>query len=81
MQYPLSRDEHVAMARCLSGISKQLQDVSDLFATRYGKHCGISQTAVETLRASTDLERKFMLLENAPEAHAGAALEAVAAGR
>ena len=81
MQYPLSRDEHVAMARYLSGISKQLQDVSDLFATRYGKHSGIAETAVETLRSSTALEHELMLLESAPAAHAEAALEAVAAGR
>lgn len=63
MQYPLSRDEHAAMGRYLSGIRKQLQDVSDLFTTRYGKNSSIAEIAVKTLVSSTLLEHELMLLE------------------
>ncbi len=63
MQYPLSRDEHAAMARYLSGIRKQLQDVSDLFTARYGKDSSIAEIAVKTLVSSTLLEHELMLLE------------------
>lgn len=63
MEYPLSRDEHAAMTRYLSGIRKQLQDVSDLFTSRYGKNSGIAEIAVKTLVSATLLEHEFMLLE------------------
>lgn len=69
MQYPLSQDEHAAMARYLSGIRKQLQDVSDLFAARYGRDSGIAEIAVKTLVSSTLLEHELMLLENETDAH------------
>lgn len=67
MQYPLSRDEHAAMARYLSGIRKQLQDVSDLFAARYGKNSSIAEIAVKTLVSSTLLEHELMLLDDSSE--------------
>jgi hypothetical protein len=63
VEYPLSRDEHAAMARYLSSIRKQLQDVSDLFATRYGKSSNIAEIAVKTLVSSTLLEHELMLLD------------------
>ena len=63
MQYPLSRDEHAAMSRYLSGIRKQLQEVSDLFTARYGKSSSIAEIAVKTLVSSTLLEHELMLLE------------------
>jgi hypothetical protein len=63
VQYPLSRDEHAAMARYLSGIRKQLQDVSDLFTARYGKSSSIAEIAVKTLVSSTLLEHELMLLD------------------
>ena len=63
MQYPLSPDEHAAMARYLSGIRKQLQEVSDLFAARYGKSSSIAEIAVKALVSSTLLEHELMLLE------------------
>ena len=69
MQYPLSRDEHAAMARYLSGIRKQLQDVSDLFTTRYGKNSNIAEVAVKTLVSTTLLEHEFLLLDGDAEAH------------
>jgi hypothetical protein len=51
------------MARYLSGIRKQLQDVSDLFTARYGKNSSIAEIAVKTLVSSTLLEHELMLLE------------------
>jgi len=67
LQYPLSRDEHAAMARYLSGIRKQLQEVSDLFTARYGKNSSIAEIAVKTLVSSTLLEHELILLEGALE--------------
>jgi hypothetical protein len=63
VQYPLSRDEHAAMARYLSGIRKQLQDVSDLFTARYGKNSSIAEIAVKTLVSSTLLEHELLLMD------------------
>jgi hypothetical protein len=63
VQYPLSRDEHAAMVRYLSGIRKQIQDVSDLLTARYGKNSGIAESAVKTLVAATLLEHELLLLE------------------
>ena len=68
MQYPLSQDEHAAMARYLSGIRKQLQDVSDLFAARYGKNSSIAEIAVKTLVSATLLEHELLLLESETQA-------------
>jgi len=67
MQYPLSRDEQAAMTRYLSGIRKQLQDVSDLFTARYGKNSNIAEIAVKALVSSTLLEHEMLMLENAQE--------------
>jgi hypothetical protein len=67
VEYPLSRDEHAAMTRYLSGVRKQLQDVSDLFTSRYGKSSNIAEVAVKTLVSATLLEHEFMLLEAEPE--------------
>jgi hypothetical protein len=51
------------MARYLSGLRKQLQDVSDLFTARYGKNSSIAEIAVKALVSSTLLEHELMLLE------------------
>ena len=67
MQYPLSRDEQAAMTRYLSGIRKQLQDVSDLFTARYGKNSNIAEIAVKALVSSTLLEHEMMMLESMEE--------------
>ncbi len=67
MQYPLSRDEQAAMTRYLSGIRKQLQDVSDLFTARYGKNSNIAEIAVKALVSSTLLEHEMLMLESANE--------------
>jgi hypothetical protein len=64
VQYPLSRDEHVAMARYLSGIVKQLQDVSDLFTSRYGRDSSVAEIAVKTLVSATLLEHELTLIDS-----------------
>jgi hypothetical protein len=61
--YPLSRDEHAAMARCLAGITKQLSDVSDLFTARYGTDSRIAERAVQAA-ASASLLQDELLFEH-----------------
>jgi hypothetical protein len=63
VQYPLSRDEHAAIARYLSGIVKQLQDVSDLFIARYGKDSSVAEIAVKALISATLLEHELTLID------------------
>jgi DNA-directed RNA polymerase specialized sigma subunit len=75
VQFPLSRDEHAAISRYLSGIRKQLQDVSDLFATRYGRDSSIAELAVKTLVSSTLLEHELMLLDGEAESSVQVAQE------
>jgi hypothetical protein len=53
------------MARYLSGIKRQLQEVSDLFKSRYGKASEISQSAAGTLSSVALLERDFLRLDEA----------------
>jgi DNA-directed RNA polymerase specialized sigma subunit len=67
VQYPLSRDEHAAVARYVSAIRKQLQDVSDLFTARYGRDSSIAEIAVKTLVSSTLLEHELMLVASEVE--------------
>jgi hypothetical protein len=78
VQYPLSRDEHAAMMRCLSSIRRQLQDVSDLFTARYGKNSSIAEIAVKTLVSSTLLEHEMTLLEGEAESNVEPAIEGIA---
>lgn len=75
MQYPLSRDEHAALMRYLTGIRKQLQDVSDLFTMRYGKNSSIAEIAAKSLVSSTLLEHELSLLDREPEAQGNERLE------
>ena len=63
VQFPLSNDERAAIARYLSGIRKQLQDVSDLFGTRYGKRSEIAEESVRTLASVARLEGKFLRVD------------------
>jgi DNA-directed RNA polymerase specialized sigma subunit len=74
VQYPLSRDEHAAVVRYVSGIRKQLQDVSDLFTARYGRDSSIAEIAVKTLVSSTLLEHELMLMSSEAEGLAESAL-------
>lgn len=78
VQYPLSQDEHSAMARYVSSIRKQLQDVADLFAKRYGRDSSIAEIAVKTLVSSTLLEHELMLLEGEVDSAVESRLEAIA---
>jgi len=64
VQYPLSRDEHAAIARYLSGIVKQLQDVSDLFTARYGRDSSVAEIAVKALISATLLEHELTLIDD-----------------
>jgi hypothetical protein len=77
MQYPLSRDEHAAMMRYLTGIRKQLQDVSDLFTARYGKNSSIAEIAAKSLVSSTLLEHELSILEADPDAPLDSSVEMV----
>ena len=63
MQYPLSREEQAAMFRCLSAIRQQLQDVSDLFSSRYGKNSNLAGIAANSVVCTTLLERELLLSE------------------
>jgi hypothetical protein len=56
------------MSRCLSQVRKQIQDASDLFASRYGKDSSIAEIAVKTLVSATLLEHELMLLEGQADA-------------
>jgi len=67
------------MARCLSGIRKQLQDVFDLFAARYGKNSSIAEIAVKTLVSATLLEHELMMLEGEREPVSEADLDGIPA--
>lgn len=80
LQYPLSDNEHAAMSRYLAGMRKQLQDVCDLFTTRYGRNSSIAEIAVKTLVSATLLEHELMLLDEGRESMDEAeALHSVAA--
>ena len=70
MQLSLSREEHAALARVLTAIRKQLQDVSDLFSTRYRRDSSIAEAAVKTLVSTTLLEHEFLHLDRSGEAAA-----------
>jgi hypothetical protein len=60
VEYPLSREEHAAVARCLAGIRKQLNDISDLFTARYGKDSRIGERAVQAVMSATLLEHELL---------------------
>ena len=60
MQHPLSSDEHGAIVRYISGIRKQLQEVSDLFSARYGKNSCVAETAVKALVSTTLFEHEVL---------------------
>jgi hypothetical protein len=64
VQYPLSRDEHAAIARHLGGIRRHLQEISDLFSSRYGKDSSIAEMAVKALVSTTLLEHELTLLHD-----------------
>ena len=75
MQYSFSHDEHTAISRYLSGIRKQLQDVSDLVSSRYGKNTSIAEIAVKTLVSATLLEHELLVLQNGRESESSAEVQ------
>lgn len=66
MSDPLSRDEHAAMTRYVATIRRQLQEVSELFSTRYGARSTVAEIAGKALVCTTLLEHEMLLLERTP---------------
>ena len=66
MSDPLSRDEHAAMTRYVATIRRQLQEVSELFSTRYGARRTVAEIAGKALVCTTLLEHEMLLLERTP---------------
>lgn len=59
-RYPLSRDEHAAMARYVASIRQQLQEVSELFSSRYGKESNLTDLSAKALVCTTLLEHELL---------------------
>jgi hypothetical protein len=64
-RYALSRDEHAAMARYVASIRQQLQEVSELFASRYGKESNLADLSAKALVCTTLLEHELLYAEPA----------------
>jgi hypothetical protein len=77
MPYPLSRDEHAAMLRYISGIRRQLQDASDLLSSRYGKSSNLAEISVKALVCTTLLEHELLLIESQSNSESPIAQEAL----
>jgi hypothetical protein len=54
--YPLSRDERAAMSRYVASIRQQLQEVSELFSSRYGTESTFASLSAKALMFATLLE-------------------------
>jgi hypothetical protein len=63
VQYPFSREERAAMTRYLSAIRQQLQDVTDLFSSRYGKNSNLAEIAAKSVVCTTSLERELLVAD------------------
>jgi hypothetical protein len=61
VQYPLSREEQAAMARYLSAIGRQLQDVSDLLSSRYGRNSSLAEIAARSVVCAKLLEGALLV--------------------
>jgi hypothetical protein len=64
-RYALSRDEHAAMARYVASIRQQLQEVSELFSSRYGKESNLADLSGKALVCTTLLEHELLYSEPA----------------
>ncbi len=62
-RYALSRDEHAAMARYVASIRQQLQEVSELFGSRYGKESNLADLSAKALVCTTLLEHELLYAE------------------
>jgi hypothetical protein len=65
VRYALSRDEHAAMARYVASIRQQLQEVSELFTSRYGKESNLADLSAKALVCTTLLEHELLYAESA----------------
>jgi len=61
--HPLSEDERTAMTRCVANIKKQLQDMSDLFGSRYGETNSLTNLSSKALVCAALLEDELVHLE------------------
>jgi len=57
---PLSEDERAAMLRYVASIKKQLQEVSELFAARYGKTNSLADLSAKALVCTALLEDELL---------------------
>jgi hypothetical protein len=51
------------MTRYLSAIRQQLQDVTDLFSSRYGKNSNLAEIAAKSVVCTTSLERELLVAD------------------
>jgi hypothetical protein len=58
--YPLSRDERAAMSRYVASIRQQLQEVSELFSSRYGRESTFAGLSDKALMFATLLEDELI---------------------
>jgi len=57
---PLSEDERAAIVRYVASIKKQLQEVSELFGTRYGKTNSLADLSAKALVCTALLEDELL---------------------
>jgi hypothetical protein len=62
-KYPLSRDEQAAVARCVADIRKQLQGMSELFSSRYGKESSLAELSAKALVCTAILQDELSYAE------------------
>lgn len=58
--HPLSEDERAAMTRYVASIKKQLQEVSELFGSRYGRTSSLADLSAKALVCTTLLEDELL---------------------
>lgn len=63
--HPLSDAERAAITRYIASIKQQLQEVSELFDTRYGKHSRLASLSAKALVCTLLLEDE--LAQDGPE--------------
>jgi hypothetical protein len=61
--YPLSSNERVAMLRYVASLRSQLQDLSELFSSRYGQHSSFADLSAKALVCTTLLEHELQEAE------------------
>ncbi len=61
--YPFSPNERIAMSRYVSTLRNQLQELSELFSSRYGKHSSLTDLSTKALVCATLLEQELLAAE------------------